>query len=394
MALSELEIPKTYMESVVKNLEYNEMIGKYYWRLSQEFLADPHHTETEIRRIESKLERLQSCNSIWILDAYHKAKVKDFQKTNLCKDKFCNNCKKLKQSSRQARFMPVIEKYAHDYKMSHMVLTVPNIIDDAGDGMKLRKRIKIMFKAFANLIDYLKGKKKIKGIDFDCGYVGAIRSLEVTYKKNSYHPHLHVLIAHTDDFGEKTATNAYSFDKYGRKPVRAFNNFEIVIQKLWYLLINDITELEENLDTKMRRKKITKKRIDELEIGYSCMIDEFLENDFHELFKYMTKSDGIDQKENNGESSIMSYLNFKTLNFALASLRQIQGYGVFFNIADDDGLLETVMEVYEEIISMLREKEKPEPVSETVQALLADNEYMVISKKRLYKILNSNSNQL
>lgn len=392
--LSSIAIPKSHLESVSKNLEYNEHIGKYYWRLFHEIVVDPEKTDIQSERVKGKVERLQSCNSIWQLDVYRKSKVKDFLKTNLCKDKFCNNCKKLKQAARQGRFMPEIEKYAHVYKMSHMVLTVPNIEDAAGDGEKLRNRIKTMFTAFSTLIEYLKEKKKIKGINFDYGYVGAIRSLEVTYKKNSYHPHLHVLIAHTDNFGEKINMNRYSYDKYGRKPVRAFSDFEIMIQKLWYLLITDTIEFEnKSKEDNTRRKKITKKRLDDLEIGYSCMIDEFVDGDFHELFKYMTKSDGIDNKED-GESSIMTYLNFKTLFYSLHRVRQIQGYGVFFNISDDDSFMDEVAEEYERIINALREKEKPESASETVQALLEDNEYTIISKKQLYKIIKSNSNSL
>jgi len=183
--------------------------------------------------------------------------------------------------------------------------------------------------------------------------------------------------------------NRYSYDKYGRKPVRAFSDFEIMIQKLWYLLITDTIEFEnKSKEDNTRRKKITKKRLDDLEIGYSCMIDEFADGDFHELFKYMTKSDGIDNKED-GESSIMTYLNFKTLFYSLHRVRQIQGYGVFFNISDDDSFMDEVAEEYERIINALREKEKPESASETVQALLEDNEYTIISKKQLYKIIKS-----
>ena len=40
---------------------------------------------------QNKIDSLSSCNSWWLLDHYQKQKVKDFKKTNLCKDKFCNN---------------------------------------------------------------------------------------------------------------------------------------------------------------------------------------------------------------------------------------------------------------------------------------------------------------
>src|SRR5690606_10478932 len=130
------------------------------------------------------------CNRFWNIDRYDIQKVKDFIRTNLCRDKFCNNCKKVKQAERMARFMPEIQKYKK-YNMSQLVLTVPNV-----PGGDLHTMIQKMFKAFARLIEYFKGKKNIRGLDFSwLGYQGAIRSLEVTYKQD-YHPHLHVLLIH------------------------------------------------------------------------------------------------------------------------------------------------------------------------------------------------------
>src|SRR3712207_6917428 len=54
--------------------------------------------------------------------------------------------------------------------------------------------------------------------------------------------------------------------------------------------------------------------IDDLENGFSCIVDKFPEDDFAELFKYMTK----DKDE---EGNILTYDNFKTLYEALYRVR-------------------------------------------------------------------------
>ena len=75
------------------------------------------------------------------MDHYQEQKIKDFKRTNLCKDKFCNNCKKVKQASRMARFIPYLEQYKSDLFL--LTLTVPNVL-----GNELRPMIKTIFKAY------------------------------------------------------------------------------------------------------------------------------------------------------------------------------------------------------------------------------------------------------
>ena len=94
----------------------------------------------------------------------------------------------------------------------------------------------------------------------------------------------------------------------------------------------------------------------------------------------MTKADGLE------DGKIMSYQNFKDLYYGLNSVRQIQGYGCLFRLKDED-LSELAEERYEEIINNLKQKEEPVTASETVQALLQDNEYLLISRKKIYKHL-------
>lgn len=389
MDFGPLEISKSHLFSVIKNLDYNVHIFSFYERLISE-------SESEsISVLENKLERLKNCNSLWELDFYRESGVKDFLKTNLCRDKFCNNCKKVKQASRMVKFMPEIKKVSNDYVLSQMVLTVPNV-----SGVDLRDTIKLLFKAFSCLMEYFSLRKKIKGVDFDIGYVGAIRSLEVTYKCDSYHPHLHVLLAHEKDIGKKIVLNKYSHDFLNGRKVRYFCDFEILIQKLWFTLVEDIRKANNipsgfktityatklgnfNLqkEIKTRRMKITKSRLDKVELGYSCTIDEFKEDDFIELFKYMTKG----SKE---DGFPMSYDNFKVLYYALNGVRQIQGYGCFYNIKDCD-VDDMVEDYYRTVIDYLQKKEMPVTVWETVQALLDNSSFTVISKSRLVSFIRN-----
>ncbi|MGR5874643.1 protein rep [Bacillus pacificus] len=227
MLIDDMKIEKTFLEKIVKNQEYNEMIIKHYEKLNKEMKDD---------KLKRKRERVQDCNALWILDRYDGAKVKDFQKTNLCRDKFCNNCKKVKQAVRMSKFIPLIRPYAKS--MYQLTLTIPNM-----KGENLSDGIDSLFKAFTKLIEHLKGKKEVKGIDFDkIQYEGAIRSLEVTYKGNDYHPHLHALVVlHINPLDEsmiRKHKNVYSKDFTGKREERLFSDVEILIQKIWYLLIN------------------------------------------------------------------------------------------------------------------------------------------------------------
>nr|WP_242475782.1 protein rep [Bacillus cereus group sp. N6] len=364
--MKDITVKKELFDSVIKNIEYNRIMIYHYGKL---------HEETKEEKMFHKKDRMQDCNSLWILDKYEQAKVMDFKKTNLCKDKFCSNCKKLKQASRMGKFVPLLQPYAEN--MYQLTLTVPNV-----KGEQLEETINRLFKSFATLIEYLKCKKLIKDIDFKrWKYQGAIRSLEVTYKKvkkgrgftYEYHPHLHALIVFEGEIGERIYENEYSKDYLGKRAVRKFSKEEILIQKIWRLLNEG--------------KKVTLKAIESLDRGYSCQLDKFKPEDFIELFKYMTKT----TSEND---EMMDYKQFKTLYYSLLNKRQIQGYGVFFNIKDDDEIsLEEVNKLYDERLEEMREKENPVETAESPQDLRKNKEYIVISRNQLYQELKKIKNK-
>ncbi|MGF7536557.1 hypothetical protein AAGG74_23385, partial [Bacillus mexicanus] len=158
------------------------------------------------------------------------------------------------------------------------------------------------------------------------------------------------------------------FNRKKRNEIRLFSDEEILIQKIWYLILND--------------EKVTFKNIEALDVGYSCRIDKFKESDFIELFKYMTKSTTEYDK-------VISYEQFKTLYFALDGRRQIQGYGCFYNLKDDDDFsLDEALEIYNSLIEKLQEIEKSVEVSTTPTDLMKirknDDDVIVFSRKKIH----------
>ncbi len=353
MDLKDIAIKKDDLKKIAKNITYNDIIREYYNRL---------RLETKDEKISNKIEKITDCNKLWFMDYYQQQKIKDFKKTNLCNDKFCSNCKKVKQALRMSKFIPLIRPYAKD--LYQLTLTIPNV-----KGEELTGAIRKIFKAFATLIEYLKGKKKLAGIDFSLlGYEGAIRSLEITFKGNSYHPHIHALIILKGDPGEQKNKNVYSIDFKGKRKQRLFNDTEILIQKIWYLLING--------------ERVTLRAIQNVKKGYSCQLDKSKESDFIEIFKYMTKTTDEEEKT-------LSYRQFKILHSSLNRVRQIQGYGCFYGLKDEEKFsqedLDKAIESYNLFIEKLREKEKPIQTAESPNELSKDKENTIISRKTYTK---------
>ena len=297
--LSNFIVSDKYICSVQENNFYNEIFIQYYKKLSDE--------DKSISN--SLINNFSRCNKIFNCDVYFDNEIIDFKSTLLCHDKFCSNCKKVKQASRLSRYIPYLNQYKDN--LYFLTLTLPNVC-----GVDLRSTLKLMSSCFRTLYRYLNGTIKCSFIDFSKYYsIGCVRSLETTYKNDDfYHPHYHCAICFNEDFVlDKNISNTYSYSN--KNGFRLFSDLEIIIQKFWYMLINKI--------------RITKDNYDSIDIGYSCTLDKLNDYDFIDMFKYMTKS-----TDESGQ--VMSYDTFKCLYYSTRFIKQIQGYGVFYLINDDD----------------------------------------------------------
>lgn len=350
------EVNNDFIMDIHNNHEYNKIIVEYYKRLIEEQGSVLLKFGSMIPL--SKVHELENCNKFWNIDIYQKNCIKDYVGTYLCRDKFCNNCKKVKQAVRMSRYIDFIKEYKDN--LYHCVFTVPNC-----QGVDLYTTLRKMIKTFRKLIRIIRGNYRCFVNFKKYNYLACLRSLEITFKEDIYHPHFHCAFVFKNLDLEKNIVNKYSYSNKSNE-IRLFSEFEILLQKLWYMLYNDIS--------------ITKENFDNLDCGYSCMVDKFRDDDYMELFKYMTKS--TDENDN-----LLTYDNFKTLYFATFGIKQIQGYGLFYNIKDDDITQDEIDSVYVSIKNFLNSDEKPIMTSEKPFDLLNDNNYLVISRKKIYQYL-------
>lgn len=354
-------------DRIIRGRETNADLAIYYETLAEFGSQDKKHIYL------NKARNMRDCHKIMVFDYYKSQGVKDYQSTSFCHDRFCPNCQKLIANTREQKFKPLVEKIAQDYQLYALTLTMKNSIGDIAyyiphneNYPKLVPTIKKMSKCFKKLVRYLTSDAKIKGLDFSyLGYAGAIRTLEITYKSTQeYHPHYHCILAMKKGLKFSGATeNAYSTNSRNKEPY-LFTDFEILIQKIWYLILNDI--------------RVTKQAIDELKIGYSCMMTEVDKENTHQAFKYAIKPE---------RDEYMSFAVFQDLVTAMHGMRQVQCYGCFFGLKlEDEEISEEFDPFYDPIIKALSSVERPIYASESptnIRDNIQKKKYIYISRKSI-----------
>lgn len=373
---------KDCIDDIFKHVKYNRLIADYYNRLFEDEKED---------KFKKKSDNVLNCQKFWRIRHYQKIRCKEVEKVTLCHDKFCNNCKKVIQSARSMKFLPLLKE--HDENLYHLTLTVPSCI-----GAELKDVIKHMFKCFKKLCDYLSGKIKLdlnkegafsRNFNFfRYGYLGALRSLEVTWFKNSdgdimFHPHLHCAMVF-DDFvidSKNQEVSPYSY-KRNDPNIYPFSQDDIFFQRIWYLIWNDVSINKKNVEELWRvRKKLNDGILGGFKnVGYSCNLMKFDKGEYAELFKYMVKECDYDK-------NVLSYDTFKTLYFSLKGVRQLQGYGCLYNVKDCDYEEEflSIEEGLQEYLSNFSFKTMYEKIN-VVRGNIYNGQ-LYISKKKIFSYL-------
>ncbi|MBQ5926839.1 MAG: protein rep, partial [Clostridia bacterium] len=313
-----------------------------------------------------KAERCLDCSKIWTLDHYVRHSVKQIKSIVRCHDAFCYVCQTLKAQARYQIYSPILREFEKDYDVYHTVLTVPNV-----SGGRLNWTLDKMSDRFGVLIDYLNGHKQIKGLNFaQYGYAGAVRSLEITSGKGKgFHPHYHsmIILEKSAPNMEKLYKNSFSYgkNKDGKKVVLEFSKFEILLQRIWCLLIMGIEVTKENI------QRIYEKTNGLYKDGFDCKSDN-AGGEYHEIFKYAIKGTYKNEK-------IFSYEEFKCLENALKNRRVYETYGVLrkynFNEADEEVAMrlkdEATLE-FELLLKDLQRREKPLIVESCLEEIIED----------------------
>lgn len=386
------------IDNLSRRVRKNSIISYYYDTLLEEVSLEwddnlLYSSEDEmnfmsqyIRHCRSSRDSINNCSRYWNLDWYRLQGVKDITKISLCHNKFCDNCQNLLSVQRYEKYAPIIDELSRCFSIAHVVFTVPNV-----PGNTLKDTLDTMYREFKFVLRYLKGEAKIKGFDLEkYGFKGGIRSVEITKNKETglFHPHFHCVFVFDKSFkinNNRHILNSFSFDKEHLKvahrkgaskkdTVRWFTDFEVLLQKIWYLRMNGY--------------KVNKINIESLEEGYS-VICERTEN-VKEVFKYATK--GIFKDVEQKDIYDTSYNDFKVLCYALYKRRIIQGFGCFWHCDFSESINQKAEgdKMYEEVISSLRFIESPEKMLSTLEEVLKEkNEKNVtyISRQNISAIL-------
>jgi hypothetical protein len=336
------EVKRGHLANVSRNAKMNIGTIDHYRDMTVEAVIKK-QPPLVVGAIKRRMERMKGCNLFWTTETYEASRVKNLLRTFLCRDKFCLNCKRVKRMVMKKRFMPYMEQYKE--RLYHMTLTVP-----ACSGEKLKETITRMAACFKTLVNYLTGNKKIRGMDFtQYGFEGCIRTLEIDYQGDSYRPHYHVAAVFDSlaKMDEKRISN-----KFSKSDKMLFSEFEALIQRLWWLLINRQRLTYENIfsDTADDDR-------------YSCAVKKFQPEDYGELLGYMTKVRSDDK-------DFMRYDNFKTLYHALDRVRQVQGYGVFYNVKAAEDNPDFSDDEYHDIADYIAPDEQPSDLANMFEIAL------------------------
>lgn len=356
---AENRIDKSYFEDLRRYISHNYQIAEFYDNL---------YNETGEDSFGTKAQAIDLCCKWWDTDYYRMQDVKDVKRVNLCRDKFCFNCQSMLAIKRQGKFAPVLDGLKTRYKICHVVITVPNCEQE-----ELLPLLDRMYKKFPLLMRYFKGSAKVNGVNFSkYGYGGAVRGLEVTQNTDdkTFHPHFHCMVLFRKDLDLKGRfKNSFSYD--GGRLVRKFSELEVLMQKVWYLLMHDV--------------KVTEKALNALKEGYSVIVDDS-GGRYHEAFKYACKG-AFDETKG---AFIYNELTFRALQQALNHRRMIQGYGELFGFKDLDGeLIEAeVINEYKRQIAELKSVETPDFCAETLDQVINEAERCrYISKSNLKRLV-------
>lgn len=369
--LKKLSFERDTLVETQGRIRLNQIVSEYFLRLYDEYNLESCLAESQ---------RILECSNVWICDHYEKSNVSDVTYVSHCRSRFCLVCQKLLQASRLNRFAPALIEAAKSYDLYHFIFTIPNV-----PGEKVKASRKLMAAAFKRLIKFLSGNKKIKGLNFSqYGFHACLRAFEITFndERQDFHPHYHCIFAFRKGLRfEKYIKNSFSYS-YGVL-TDLFSEFEILIQKLWRLLVDserekiyryvEITDrlgkplsssdpLYGRFEAKPAKKNhregaVTLAAINALSEGYSCVMesidDDSVKGDlnYYEVFKYAFKI-------TSDEGQLFTYEQFKALYFGLKGMRAIQGYGAWYNLKCDD-IDDSVDEFYSVLIGYLRQRETP-----------------------------------
>lgn len=312
-----------------KFLKYNYKYSMYYKRMSEDSRFK-HKSHSLINRSEN----IKNCCNFWEWHLYEKNKKMDLQKVSICNVNGCPNCRVWRLSKQIVNFkMGHAEMIERGYNPYLMTLTIPNCIgSELGQTIE---KLRDTFRRFLQLFEEKRKGKSYKNRLFDIK--AAVSVVEITVKKsdkNSYHPHLHLIVYLENDFQEdfeKFMLGAYQ--KKSKSNIY-FSQADLQIMILWYMAWNNIPFFRKNYDDVASmfedyytqwQQKIFSYPVHTWCGIYMCDIRPLSdEKGVYEVFKYTYK-----------DTHIFNYENFATIYEATFKKNLKQTHGELYHLKLD-----------------------------------------------------------
>jgi plasmid rolling circle replication initiator protein Rep len=272
--------------------EYRSILKKYEiqkmntYKVAQ--LLGDDYLFTDGNEDDSRYAALINCGTLLGFCRDSESGVVHLKAANFCRQRVCPMCQFRKSEKMFADMLQVVELLRGKYRFLHMVLTIPNSKYD----IELVNGVKLLYKAFGNLIHSGKPKKAFKGV---------LRCLEVSYNydNDTFHPHLHCLVAVKPSYFNDTKVYM-SVDE---------------IRKLWTAAVNNAIAKMDGVDFARSDAEL------------QCSIRAIREGDYRgiaEVCKYCLKPLNLDKSDNERQNKRV----LLSLWHSLKGARFVQKYGV------------------------------------------------------------------
>lgn len=205
------------------NSDYKERFK--YTRYLADSYKSLHNKNCSVSNIDflKRSENLKNCSHFLdFVDCNNELKL---IRANFCKDRLCACCNYRRSKKIFYQVYTCVDYLKENYKFLFLTLTVPSVHSDM-----LSSTIFLLSRSFTKMLK----RKKIKQ-----NFLGTFRFLEVTYnrRKDTYHAHLHVLVAVNNNYFDKK-NNYYINRDYILKCWKECTNIDTItqvdIRKIYY----------------------------------------------------------------------------------------------------------------------------------------------------------------
>ena len=199
------------LQRLSERMKYKEILQPYIIKLYKNEYDENFKIETTSK---NKADNFKNCGSdIWMDDEGH------ITGANFCKQRLCPVCNYRRSTMMWHKINEIVSLFP-DNEFLLITLTVRNCKDT-----ELNKTINHLLDSFHRITCRRTWKKNFKGY---------VRGLEITYnaKKNTYHPHIHILILASDEYYKSDYVDIHTLRKWWKESAHLNYFVQVNIKKV------------------------------------------------------------------------------------------------------------------------------------------------------------------